>query len=241
MSEPGRRRTGRLAAPVLAAFALAIVALGAGVARSDETAKLSSKLPKASEFHKHVRKVMKTYPMDGTHRYYWPRKGQWKGTTCDLEYQGKTIAAGDKDGRCFCCGLTFEVFFRAWQSWDKSKGRKMAILDLTPKQVSKLLYLWFGSDGNRKCILNAVETFKLGRRITKLEDARAGDFVQLWRHSGSGHSVVFVDWQRDKAGTITGLKYWSTQSSTKGIGLRTESIGPKGIKRDELYVVRIGR
>ena len=75
------------------------------------------------------------------------------------------------------------------------------------------------------------------------DEAEAGDFVQLWRHSGSGHSCIFRAWVRDDDDEIVGLRYWSTQSSTDGIGERVERFGTAGsaVKRDELYIVRVGR
>ena len=82
-----------------------------------------------------------------------------------------------------------------------------------------------------------LESLGLGQSITDLEDARAGDFVQLWRHDGGGHSAVFINWVRRK-GEIVGLTYWSPQSATRGIGYHTEWIGPEGVKREEIYVGR---
>ena len=67
--------------------------------------------------------------------------------------------------------------------------------------------------------------------------------MQFWRHNGSGHCAVFLRWERDAAGAISGLHYWSTQKSTNGIGERTESFGSDGhsVIRAETYVVRPGR
>ena len=85
----------------------------------------SAPLPKAREFQKLVVKVIKSYPTNGTHQYYWPRKGGggYAGTTRDLVYQGKVVAKGDSKGRCYCCGITFEVFFRAYKLYCKKKKR----------------------------------------------------------------------------------------------------------------------
>jgi hypothetical protein len=57
--------------------------------------------------------------------------------------------------------------------------------------------------------------------------------VQLWRWSGSGHSVIFVNWVRDENQQITGMRYWSSQRATNGIGYRTEYFGQeKGLKAE---------
>ena len=209
--------------------------------RSSTAEELPRELPRARDYAKALRKVMASYPADGTHRYYWPRKGGWKGTTQDLVYQGSTVAKGDPEGRCFCCGLTFEVFFLAWQQWAETKRKPFQIGDLDAKGVKKLISEWFGSNGDRRCLQSAVKAHRLGRVIDQPKGARPGDFVQFWRHSGSGHSVVFLGWEKDKRGRITALRYWSTQGSTKGIGINTERVGPKGIKLEEVYIARIGR
>jgi hypothetical protein len=214
-----------------------------GLQHSHAKEKWAKNLPTEKAFRKSLLKIMKSYPTNGKHQYYWPRGGGkgWKGTTCDLVYRGETIAKGDENGRCFCCGLTFEVFFRAYEECLKTKKKEFQIGDLNPKGVKKLISAWFGSKSNRFCSGTAIPNFNLGRAIPKLKNAKSGDFVQFWRHSGSGHSVVFVGWVKDKQGKITGLRYWSTQKSTKGIGQRTEHIGAKGIKRDEIYIARVGR
>src|SRR5690242_8698586 len=98
------------------AAALCVLAVAAPLAsRGDDAEKVP--LPRASEFAKLVLEVAKTYPTDGTHKYYWPKTGTWPGTTRDLFYLGKKVCDGDPEKRCFCCGLTFEVFFRAYEKY----------------------------------------------------------------------------------------------------------------------------
>src|SRR5438874_2444313 len=72
-------------------------------------------LPLATDFAKRVLELAKSYPADGTHRYHWPKGSSWEGTTRDLVYLGQKVATGDPEKRCYCCGLTFEVFFRAYE------------------------------------------------------------------------------------------------------------------------------
>jgi hypothetical protein len=50
-----------------------------------------------------------------------------------------------------------------------------------------------------------------------------GDLLQFWRHDDSGHSVVFGGYQRDTAGRITGICYWSSNVATNGYGRQCES------------------
>jgi len=202
-----------------------------------------AKMPRTGELNAHIVAVLRQYPTDGQHRYYWPKMGGWGGNTCDLRYRGKLFAKGDPKGRAFCCGLTFEVFLKAWERWSHAKKQPFVIPGIeTVDELKKLRAQWFGSDGNRKTLLNALVANKLGVRVAKLTDAKAGDFVQFWRHSGSGHSVIFDSWVTGKDKKIVGMRYWSTQRSTKGIGYRVERFGGKrGIKRDEIYIARVGR
>ncbi len=198
-------------------------------------------VPPESSLQPFVLATLRAYPMDGTHPYHWPKSGNWKGCTRDLHYQGELLAAGDPQGRAYCCGLTFEVFLRAWMSWCDAEARERRILDFGRDEVRKLQSDWFGSAEERTCVRHALLSRGLGREISNWDEARAGDFVQLWRHDGSGHSVIFLAWER--AGSkITGLRYWSTQNSTKGIGERVERFGDgkRDLKISEFYVVRAG-
>lgn len=194
--------------------------------------------PKAGDFNTHVAAIMDTYPTDGTHGYYWPKTGTWIGTTRTLRYAGEVLAEGDPKGRCHCCGLTFEVFLRAWERHCKATSKPYRILDWKIDKVRAFRKQWFGTSGDRATLHTAITENGLGRRVTDLEKAKAGDFIQLWRESGSGHSCIFKAWVRDEEGKITALRYWSTQKSTNGIGERTEKLS--ALKLDELYIVRVG-
>ena len=220
---------------------LPLALLLCGCPEEEESA--AARLPTGAVFHRHLLAVIDSYPTDGTHGYHWPRPddGRWLGNTRRLEYAGVVLSEGDPAGRCHCSGLTFEVFLRAWERWCREAGRPARILDLEVADVRRLQREWFGVSGDRKTLLTAITRNGLGRRITKLEEAEAGDLVQLWRHSGSGHSCVFRAWIREGE-EIVGLRYWSTQKSTNGIGEREERFGASGsaLKRDELYVVRVG-
>jgi hypothetical protein len=179
-------------------------------------------LPPADEFRAEVLAVLATYPMDGTHGYWWPKEGEWKGTTRTLRYEGETIAEGDPEGRCHCCGLTFEVFFRAWETWCRKEGLPFRILDLDAEGVRRLQAKWFGSPEDPTCSRGAILEFGLGREVPP-EEALPGDFVQFWRRNGTGHSAVFLGWVREE-GRPVALRYWSTQSSTSGISPREEPL-----------------
>jgi acetolactate decarboxylase len=193
-----------------------------------------------------VLEVLARYPTDGTHRYWWPRgeeaKG-WMGCTKDLVYDGKLLSRGDPEGRAYCCGLTFEVFLEAWRLACERAGRPFRIGDLDLEAVRRLQRQWFGSAEDKTCLRTALVDNRLGRRLDKWQDAEPGDFVQLWRENGSGHSVVFLSWLREQ-GAIVGLEYWSTQPATNGIGKAIERFdgpGRKRLLREQVYLCRAGR
>jgi hypothetical protein len=199
-------------------------------------------LPKADDFTKALLEIVKSYPTDGTHKYHWPRQGSWPGTTRDLFYAGEKVCEGDPEKRCYCCGLTFEVFFRAWEKCCEDAKRPFKILSLDPKGVTDLRHEWFGpTEKDRTTLQKAITRFELGKKID-LKDARAGDFCQFWRRSGNGHSVILLEVQKDDAGSPTALRYWSTQSSTNGVHENTEKFGTQkaGVIVEETYVARVG-
>lgn len=242
MSDPSRR-SARLLAAVAGGLA---VALGSAV--GEATPGDAPLVPKPGGLNAHVLAVIKTYPTDGSHGYWWPKGSSWAGTTRDLAYQGATIAHGDGQGRCYCCGLTFEVFFRAWERWCESKRQPFRIGDLDVSGVKRLRRLWYGSDSSvgeenvRRTLQHALVSLGLGE-VVPHDRARRGDFVQLWRSSGSGHSVVFLRWLRNSRRQIVGIRYWSSQPSTDGIGTREESLEGHGggVLLDQTWVARPGR
>ncbi len=188
-----------------------------------------------------VLKMMKGYPTDGSYQYWWPRGSKWAGTTQDLIYQGKTIAKGDSRNRSYCCGLTFEVYFKAYEEACRKTGKPFRIGRLSPSDVTELRLRWYGASRNgdkKKLILEALTSMGLGQKVVRPEDARPGDFVQLWRKNGSGHSVIFLKWERSGR-KITGITYWSSQPGTNGIGERTERFsGSRGVDPDQIFIAR---
>lgn len=210
--------------------------LAAGVARGDDIPQ-----PKLGELNRHVLAVIKTYPTDGTHRYNWPKDGSYSGVTEDVIYRGEVVAKANGKGEAFCCGLTFEVFVKAWKRWAKAKKRPIDIGGMDPRGLRRLRSDWFCAGEVRSGPVEALVSRGLGQQIVDLDKAKPGDFMQLWRKSGSGHSVVFVGWVRDRKGERVALKYWSTQRSTKGIGFHTERFaGKSGLVREKLYIARAG-
>ena len=231
----------------LAVAALLIVAADRTTAQERaQSAAAAAAVPAPGELNPLVIEVLRRYPTDGTHRYWWPRGGEaakWRGCTKDLEYGGEVIAAGDAQGRCYCCGLTFEVLLDAWRLWCERAERPFRIDRMMAADVRRLQTQWFGSAKDRTCVRTALVENALGFEVEDWHDARPGDFVQLWRTNGSGHSVVFLEWVRE-AEEIVGIRYWSTQKATAGIGEREERFarqGHAGVRADELWLCRVGR
>ena len=199
-------------------------------------------VPKRGELNRLVLKAARAYPTDGTHAYWWPRGDPWRGTTRTLTYADEVLCTGDPQGRCYCSGLTFEVFLDVWLGAARRSGYPERVKDFDLAAMRRFQDQWYGASGDRKTLRTALVENGLGTDVTH-QQAEAGDFVQLWRHDGSGHCAVFLAWERDDVGAIAGLRYWSTQKSTNGIGERSESFGSDGraVIRAETYLVRLGR
>lgn len=188
--------------------------------------------PQGSGFNAVVLDIMESYATDGSHGYYWPEGGDWYGTTRDIEYRDQLVAEGDPDGRCYCVGLTWEVMMRAFESVDASTNGDGTLNGMSVSELSEFRVDWFVRDLYGDGVVTAVENYGVGEQVTSWSDVQAGDFVQFWRNSGSGHSVIFIDWERDGDGDIEGFQYWSTQSSTDGIDYNAEYFGSSGSSVD---------
>lgn len=198
------------------------------------------------EFNKIVLKTVKEYPADGTHGYWWPRSGEgsYDGGTQDMFLQGEKVMEGEPKKRSFCCGLTLEVFLKAYKEWLKDNGGEKASV-ISPEDWGRFQSLWFVQKLNGPGPSAALEEFNLGRTIQP-DQALPGDFVQIWRtvkeegSSPSGHSVIFLGWEKDEGGNISGMRYWSTQPGSDGISERVEYFGPNGgIAGENTWIGRV--
>lgn len=189
----------------------------------------------SSSFNEVVLDILAEYARDGSHDYYWPEDSGWYGTTQDVYYLGELVAEGDPEGRCYCVGLTWEVYLRAFDEVDRETGGDGSLNGLSVEDLSDFRVDWFVRDLWGDGVGIAMDNYGLGDEITDVADLEPGDFVQFWRFSGSGHSVIFIDWALDDDGEITGIEYWSTQSSTDGIEYNTEYFGASGSRIDPNY------
>ena len=197
--------------------------------------------PLDSEFNDHVVALMDDYPTDGSYAYWWPSGVDWGGNPHDIHYNGRLFAAGDGQQRSFCVGLTFEVFMRAFDEVDRSWSGDGDLNGISFDDLYDFRTDWYVRDLYGSGVVEAVENYGIGQGVSDWADVQPGDFVQFWRHSGSGHNVVFVDWERDSADNIIGFLYWSTQGSTDGVGQNSEYFGGSGSRVDPnlFFVARV--
>ncbi len=196
----------------------------------------------AAPMNEYVLQVIDKFPTDGSCPYWWPKENVYDGATTDVYFQGKKVMRGDPEGkrRNYCCGLTLQVFYQALNAY-KEEGHELPPSKFSPEHSSDFKRLWFCPSLKSPGPVLALEKYGIGKQIKDLDKASAGDFVQIWRNSGSGHSVIFNEWERNDQGKITGLKYWSSQGATDGIGYRTEPVGDgkKDITRDLIFIGRL--
>jgi hypothetical protein len=140
---------------------------------------------------------------------------EWKGSGVPeaITFKGERILP--KGEKTYCSGFTFGVVMKAAEA-------RGLLKDKSPDQIHAFQKQWYGAtkeSGETQCAY-ALDKLGIGKPVA-IDKARAGDFLQLWRTNKSGHSVVFLDWVKDGRRKI-GVKYRSTQTSTNGIGDRTE-------------------
>jgi len=181
-----------------------------------------------------------------------PRYG---GTTEDLSYKGPSgpvtvsEASDVRPGASYCSGITFEVWLKACARATEKSLPELKIEGLTAEALKA------GDFHNRWYILgshdgptSAFQPYpKLGKTVVVLrsggtatgdpEEAQKGDFVQLWRRKPDGHTVIFREWVRE-GGEIVGVRYWSANTGTNGIGERQEKLKSKGGRVTEIHIAR---
>lgn len=175
-----------------------------------------------------VMRLLAGYPTDSSIDYWWPSGVDWSGSTRDILYQGALVADDGGVESCFCVGLTWEVYLRAWREVDAERGGDGDDLNgLTADDVFELRDDWFVRELDGPGAAYALDRWGLGVEVESFDDWRPGDFVQFWRNDGSGHNVIFIDWVTNGDGDRTGIRYWSCNgsSSTDGPGYNEEYFG----------------
>ena len=178
-----------------------------GVAVADDTLTLTvteGDSFETSSYNDQVNDILAAYPTDGSYGYYWPEEGGWAGTTRDVWYLDLLMASGDVYRRSYCVGLTWEVFMAAYDELRDATGAPESMNSMDADDMIEFRIDWYVRKLYGAGVVDAVERFGLGHGVTDLEEVRPGDFLQFWRNSGSGHSSVFIDWERDALGAIEG-------------------------------------
>lgn len=168
----------------------------------------------------------------------------YNGVSENLYYDNRLLAKAHPSGNraTHCVGVTFEVFFKAMQARNEKLGLPADDFNkMTFEELSDFLQLWYAAgDKQVHNIEVAVEKYGLGKRIDRFEEARAGDFMDISRTNGTGHTVVFQQWIRSDSGQITGIRYWSSQDS--GVGFNTEYFATSGrgsVCSSPVYIARV--
>lgn len=185
------------------------------------------------DFNDYVINTIEQYENNGTLPYSWV--SGYEGVTKNLNFKGEVIARANPDSShsSYCCGLTFEVYYKSLMRLLKDRGMKNVINDMTAEDMEDFISIWFVQEVNGDGPGLALEKYDLGYQIDDMKDVQKGDFVQIWRTSGSGHSVIFMNWTTNDEGDTTGMRYWSTQPGTKGINYNTEYFSEYGGRVDK--------
>jgi len=175
----------------------------------------------------YVLNVIKTYN-GGNYPYLLNNDyANYNGVTENLYYMDKVLLKANPSGdkASFCSGITFEVFFKAMQNRNKDLNLSSdAFNGMSYDQLYDFILTWYVANGDKKTnnVSIAVEKYGIGKSVTNLENAKAGDFMDISREDNTGHTVVFLNWLRDNNGRIIGVRYWSSQESTNGISEKEE-------------------
>jgi len=210
--------------------------------------KSSSKLPVASKYSKFGNDTLKVVenltPLAfGTYN--------WAGTSgmpIDIEFKdGEIIFQKTSDGSTYCTGFTFSVFF-------VTALNRGLLDDWTNDDIEKLHKVWNQGEPTAKpklcvdAISKPINNHKpLGKEIS-LNNALEGDYCQIWRTTGTGHSVIFLE-RVMKNNKVVGIKYISSNASVNpktgrtGVGEKIEYFSDSGGKviRENTYYARMNK
>lgn len=170
----------------------------------------------------------------------------WKSTGVphDITHREQVVLAKTTADGTYCSGVTFAVVVEA-------ATRLGLVQRASFDRVKQFQRDWYGTHdaaAETQCVY-AMKRLRIGRQV-RPGDAEPGDFVQYWRNNGSGHSVIFLAWvykDQQPEGDPIGLRYWSSQTATDGIGEHVEFFdghaGPDGkpgrVDPRRLYIGRL--
>jgi hypothetical protein len=134
--------------------------------------------------------------------------------------------------RCtsYCSGASYSAFVTALDlllgsevkvSEEVQEAVRMQEPDGGRREDMVKLYGWWNADGPGSFYALCGYS-QMGVRV-RPEDALPGDFVNINWVKGPGHSVVFLGWEPTQEGQ-PGMRFWSSQSSTNGLGDKTVAL-----------------
>ena len=196
------------------------------------------------DLNQYVLDVIKTYPIaPGRFSYLLNNDyANYNGVTTTLSYQNKVLLKAHPSGNraSHCVGITFEVFFKAMQERNRQLGISPDDFNgMNHSQLFDFALNWYAAGPKQtNNIVTAVEKYGVGKGISHFEDARPGDFLDFDRENNTGHTVVLINWikENDK---IIGLRYWSSQQSTRGISYNEEYFNVGGQNKAKYGNVKI--
>ena len=167
----------------------------------------------------------------------------------DIYFKGADpIFKKPEDGSTYCTGYTFSVAFTV------ALNRGL-LNDFTDKDIAKMQEVWNAGDPKSypKLCVDAISKplasnlKALGKEVT-IDQAKAGDFCQIWRSTTSGHSVIVLEMIK-KDNKIVGIKYYSSNSTKNpttnrsGAGENTEYFSDSGgtMLRKNTYYARLNQ
>lgn len=162
------------------------------------------------------------------------QRGGGSGVCIPLYHNDNLIRSYDEGGPSHCCGYTLSIAFIA--------ATNRGLFDnKSESEVTKFSSNWYSAGGaNGKLCVEALENIGIGSEVSLVE-ASEGDFCQIWRTNGSGHSVIFLSHIYDDSDEIIGINYRSSQKSTDGIGESSEYFSDSGKGKMDKDVTYFGR
>lgn len=193
--------------------------------------------------------VARAFEPLGTGGYVWKDKSgkPSTGMPIDIYFKGaEPLFKKPEDSSTYCTGYTFSVAFTV------ALNRGL-LNDFTDQNIVKMQEVW--NAGNPasypKLCVDAISKplasnlKALGKEVT-INEAKEGDFCQIWRSTKSGHSVIVLEMIK-KDNKIIGIKYYSSNSSKNpttnrsGAGENTEYFSDSGgtMLRKNTYYARL--
>jgi hypothetical protein len=164
--------------------------------------------------------------------YQWG--GGVSGVCIPLYHDDQLIRNCGKGDKTHCCGFTLSVAFIVATNRGLLAGKSLS-------DVKEFSSDWYGAGGAGcgKLCVTALEDIGIGYEVS-LEEAQKGDFCQIWRTNGTGHSVIFLS-HIYEGDNIIGFNYRSSQKSTGGIDDSKEYFDGSGgsMKRDCTFFGRM--